>query len=145
MIKINSRLSIPNNEISFRFSGASKPGGQHVNRSNTRATLLFDVESSDSLSHAQKKRLAEKLGDRINKEGIMQVSSQDYRSQRRNRIEAMKKFAGMLRRALERSPRRIPTRRTRGSNEKRLERKKRRGRKKKLRKKIDPDTGKGGL
>jgi len=145
MIRINSSLSIPNNEISFRFSGASKPGGQHVNRSNTRATLLFDVESSDSLSHAQKKRLAEKLGDRINKEGIMQVSSQDYRSQRRNRIEAMKKFAGMLRRALERSPRRIPTRRTRGSNEKRLERKKRRGRKKKLRKKIDPDTGKGGL
>lgn len=145
MIKINSTLSIPNNEISFRFSGASKPGGQHVNRSNTRATLLFDVESSDSLSSAQKKRLAEKLGDRINKEGIMQVSSQDYRSQRRNRIEAMKKFAGLLRRALERSPRRKPTRRTRSSNEKRLERKKRRGRKKKLRKKIDPDTGKGGL
>lgn len=145
MIRINSSLSIPNNEISFRFSGASKPGGQHVNRSNTRATLLFDVESSDSLSPAQKKRLAEKLGDRINKEGIMQVSSQDYRSQRRNRIEAMKKFAGLLRRALERSPRRIPTRRTRSSKEKRLERKKRRGRKKKLRKKIDPDTGKGGL
>ena len=145
MIKINSTLSIPNNEISFRFSGASKPGGQHVNRSNTRATLLFDVESSDSLSSAQKKRLAEKLGDRINKEGIMQVSSQDYRSQRRNRIEAMKKFAGLLRRALERSPRRKPTRRTRSSNEKRLERKKRRGRKKKLRKKIGPDAGKGGL
>ena len=145
MIRINSSLSIPNNEISFRFSGASKPGGQHVNRSNTRATLLFDVESSDSLSPAQKKRLAEKLRDRINKEGIMQVSSQDYRSQRRNRIEAMKKFAGMLRRALERSPRRIPTRRTRGSNEKRLESKKRRSRKKKLRKKIAPDTGKGGL
>ncbi len=145
MIRINSRLSIPNSEISFRFSGASKPGGQHVNRSNTRATLLFDIESSGSLSSGQKKRIEIKLGDRINKEGIMQVSSQEYRSQRRNRIEAMKKFAGLLRRALERSPRRIPTRRTGSSEKKRLEKKKRRGRKKKLRKKIDPDTGRGGL
>ncbi|MBD3180458.1 MAG: aminoacyl-tRNA hydrolase [Candidatus Latescibacteria bacterium] len=139
MIRINSKLSIPNNEISFRFSGASKPGGQHVNRSNTRATLLFDIESSGALSESQKSRIREKLGDRINREGVLSISSQQFRSQRRNRVDAMKRFAGLIRKALERSPGRKPTRKTRSSERKRLERKKRRGRKKKLRRKIDPD------
>jgi ribosome-associated protein len=140
MIRINKKLTIPGGEISFRFSGASKPGGQHVNRSNTRATLLFDLESSASLSGDQKERIRSRLGNRINSRGILQVSAQDYRSQRRNRIEAMKKFAGLLRSALEKDQRRIPTRKTKGSDERRLQRKKRRSRKKKLRKKIDPGS-----
>jgi len=140
MIRINSKLSIPKNEISFRFSGASKPGGQHVNRSNTRATLLFNVDESQTLSEKQKKKIREKLSERINKEGVLQISSQDYRSQRRNRIDAMKRFAGLIRRALERSPRRKDTRPTRSSKEKRLKKKKQRGRRKKLRKKIDPGS-----
>jgi ribosome-associated protein len=138
MIKINRRLKIPEDEISFTFSTSSKPGGQNVNKVNTRATLLFDVKSSRALGERQKRVIEKKLGTRINKEGILRVSSQKYRSQHDNRKAAREKFSKLLNEALKRPPRRKPTITPPRAKARRLENKRKRGRLKKLRSPVDP-------
>ncbi len=137
MVLINRNTFIPDNELNFRFSSSSKPGGQNVNKVNTRVTVLFDVDSSSGLSVRQKQRIHKKLGKRINREGILQVSSQRHRSQSANREDAVNRLAAMIRKALRRKPRRKKTRPPRRANEKRLREKKRRGRLKRLRKPVD--------
>jgi ribosome-associated protein len=128
MLRINDVLSIPEGEISFTFSRSSGPGGQNVNKLNTRATLLFDVAGSPSLSERQRSRILERLGTRISREGIMRVVSRRHRTQRANREAARGRFAELLREAL---ASRRPRRRTKipaAARERRLARKKRRGR-----------------
>ena len=142
MYKINKMLSIPENETVFRFSTSSKPGGQNVNKVNTRATLLFDVEASRNLSDRQKSRVKNRLKTRINKEGILRVSSQKHRSQSENRKAATERFIDILQNALKSSPRRKPTRKPKAVKERRLKSKKERGRLKKLRSKVNPSTDK---
>lgn len=100
MIRINSRLSIPDDEISFTFSRSSGPGGQNVNKLNTRVTLLFDVAGSPSLSESQRGSILEELATRISRKGILRVVSQRHRTQRANRESATERFAGLLRKAL---------------------------------------------
>ncbi len=128
MVRINSSLSIPESEISFTFSRSSGPGGQNVNKLNTRATLRFDVARSPSLSDAQRDRILEKLPTRISREGILRVVSQKHRTQKMNRDAATERFAELLRDALvrrrPRKKRRIPA----GVRRKRLEDKRRRSR-----------------
>ncbi len=128
MIQINSNLSIPESEISFTFSRSSGPGGQNVNKLNTRATLRFDVTCSPSLSDSQRERILEKLPTRISREGILRVVSQKHRTQKMNRDAATERFAELLRDALvRRRPRKkrgIPA----GVKRKRLEDKRRRSR-----------------
>jgi len=128
MIRINSNLSIPESEISFTFSRSSGPGGQNVNKLNTRATLRFDVTGSPSLSDAQQGRILEKLSTRISREGILRVVSQKHRTQKMNREAATERFAELLRDALvQRRPRKkrgIPA----GVKRKRLDDKRRRSR-----------------
>ena len=142
MYKINKMLSIPESETVFRFSTSSKPGGQNVNKVNTRATLLFDVEASRSLSDRQKNCVKNRLKTRINKEGILRVSSQKHRSQSENRKAATERFIDILQNALKSSPRRKPTRKPKAVKERRLKSKKERGRLKKLRSKVNPSTDK---
>ncbi len=128
MIRIDSHLSIPESEISFTFSRSGGPGGQNVNKLNTRATLRFDVVRSPSLSDAQRSRIQEKLPTRISREGILRVVSQKHRTQKMNREAASERFAELLRDALvRRRPRKkrgIPA----GVRRKRLEDKRRRSR-----------------
>lgn len=128
MIRINSNLSIPANEISFAFSRSSGPGGQNVNKLNTRATLRFDVARSSSLSNGQRDRILEKLPTRISRVGILRVVSQKHRTQKMNREAATERFAELLRDALvRRRPRKkrgIPA----GVKKKRLEDKRRKSR-----------------
>jgi ribosome-associated protein len=137
MVRINRNTIIPENELNFRFSSSSKPGGQNVNRVNTRVTLLFDVDNSTGLSVRQKQRVRKKLGKRINKEGILQVSSQRHRSQSANREDAIDRLATMIRNALRRKPPRKKTQPPKSADEKRIKDKKRRGRLKRSRKNID--------
>ena len=137
MFKINKRLSIPESEITFRFSTSSKPGGQNVNKVNTRATLLFDVEASRSLSDRQKRSVKNRLKTRINKEGVLRVSSQKHRSQNENRKAAAERFIDILQNALKSSPRRKPTRKPKAVKERRLKSKKERGELKKLRSRVN--------
>ena len=140
MIEITKTLSIPESELSFTFSRSAGPGGQHVNKVNSRVTLNFDVAGSGSLSNEQRERIRELLRTRINREGVLRVISQKHRSQHANREEATERFAELLREALRR---RIPRKKTRipkAVTERRLEEKRKLGLLKKDRsKKNEPD------
>lgn len=125
-IWINSTLSIPESEISFTFSRSSGPGGQNVNKLNTRVTLWFDVAGSPSLSDTQRERILEKLPTRISREGILRVVSQRHRTQKMNRDAATERFAELLREALVQKPPRKKRRVPAGVKRRRLEDKRRR-------------------
>jgi ribosome-associated protein len=93
-------LAIPEEEIDFTFTRSGGPGGQNVNKVNTRVTLRFDVERSPSLSAEQKRRIHARLATRISSAGILQVVSRKSRSQAANRDAAEERFAELLREAL---------------------------------------------
>jgi ribosome-associated protein len=122
-----SRPSIGADELRFAYSRSSGPGGQYVNRVETRVTLLFDVAESPSLTDEQKRRVRRRLATRINKAGILRVVSQRHRTREANRRAAIERFEELLAEAL-RSPR--PRRKTRvpaGAKRRRVESKRRRG------------------
>ncbi|MCY4612770.1 MAG: alternative ribosome rescue aminoacyl-tRNA hydrolase ArfB [Nitrospira sp.] len=133
MIAVTPQLSIPEQEFRFRASRSSGPGGQNVNKVNTRVTLHFDVRRSPSLTDAQKSLIGRKLQTRINKEGVLYLHAQRAASQAMNRADLVDKFCRLLREAL--APRKIrkKARISQRSIEKRLEQKKQRGRVKQLR------------
>jgi ribosome-associated protein len=112
---------IPLQEFTWRFSTSGGPGGQHVNTSNTRAEVSFDIASSPSLPAWARDRLTERLGD------VVTVGASDRRSQVRNRELALTRLAARLAAALEVTPPRRPTRPTLASQRRRIETKRRRG------------------
>ncbi|MFC1813658.1 alternative ribosome rescue aminoacyl-tRNA hydrolase ArfB [Thermodesulfobacteriota bacterium] len=99
-IKITDQLSISFNELRFTASPSSGPGGQNVNKVNTRVTLWFDVANSPSLSELQKQLVQNHLPTRINKVGVLRVVSQKHRSQSLNRGTAIERFVSLLRESL---------------------------------------------
>lgn len=137
MVRINRRLDIPEGEISFTFSRSSGPGGQNVNKVNTKATLLFDVAGSPSLSEGQRSRIMRRLSTRINREGVLRISSQRHRSQSANREAALAKFADLLGEALRPVRKRRKTKVPERAKKKRLEEKRKRSRLKRTRRKPD--------
>jgi len=98
--KITEKLSIPANELMFTACRSSGPGGQNVNKVNTRVTLWFDVVNSPSLSARQKQMIQVNLPTRMNKEGVLRVVSQKYRSQAQNRNTTIERFVSLLHEAL---------------------------------------------
>ena len=121
------RPAIGADELRFAYSRSSGPGGQHVNRVETRVTLLFDLVGSPSLTDEQKRRVRRRLATRINKEGVLRVVSQRHRTREANRRAAIERFEELLAEAL-RSPR--PRRKTRvpeRTKRRRIESKRRRG------------------
>ncbi len=133
MIAVTPQLSIPERELRFHASRSSGPGGQNINKVNTRVTLHFDVRRSPSLTVAQKSLIGRKLKTRINKEGVLYLDAQRASSQAMNRADLLDKFCRLLHEAL--APRKIrkKTRISQRSIENRLDQKKRRGRVKHLR------------
>ena len=125
MIVINSGVSIPDEEIRFTFSRSGGPGGQNVNKVNSKVTLWFDLENSPSLSDYQKNLIRQRLVNRISGEGVLQVVAMQHRTQGANREEALKRFAELLAAALIVKPRRKKTRIAAGVKERRLQTKKR--------------------
>lgn len=118
---VSASLRIPADELTWRFSTSSGPGGQHVNTSQTRAEVRFEIEASASLPAATKERLVAKLGP------VVAVAASDSRSQSRNRQLALERLRQRLRAALvEERPRR-PTRPSRAATERRVTEKRRRG------------------
>ncbi|NJN54263.1 MAG: aminoacyl-tRNA hydrolase [Anaerolineae bacterium] len=132
-ISINAQVHIPLAEISFRFSGSSGPGGQHVNKTATKATLLFDVAHSPSLTEEQRTHLLEKLANRIDNEGVLQIQAQSARSQFQNRELALARFQLLLANALHPTKPRKKTRPSRTAVERRLSTKRKQGEKKRER------------
>jgi len=126
VIAIFEGLMIPEDEISFQASRSGGPGGQNVNKVSSRVTLRFDLEGSRVLSAEQRARIHRKLAGRINKDGLLQVTSQRTRSQEMNRSDAIERFAELLREALRQRTPRIKTAATASSKEERIKEKKRR-------------------
>ncbi len=124
MIELNPTTFIDESELSFSTSRSGGPGGQHVNKVNTKVLLEFDVMNSQYLSDEQKARIQEKLGNRITKEGILQITSQDSRSQYANKEDAIEKFIDLLREALKTRPKRRRTRISKAAKQRRLDAKK---------------------
>ena len=133
LIPINAEVQIPLTELSFRFSTSSGPGGQHVNKNATKATLLFDVAHSPSLPEAVRERLLKKLANRIDKEGVLQLQVQSSRSQHRNRDTAVSLFQQLLAEALKKQKKRRHTKPSAAAKEKRLSEKKLRSERKRER------------
>ena len=128
MVLIDDSLEIPDEEFAFTTSRSGGPGGQNVNKLNTRVTLLFDVDGSPSLDEHQRTLLHERAAHRINKNGVMRVVAQRHRTQLANREEALRRFADIVRAALAEEAERIPVSPPPGANERRLDDKRRRGR-----------------
>ena len=138
MLEINDRISIEDWEMTEQFIRASGPGGQNVNKVSSAVELRFEAERSPNLPPAVKSRLRTIAGRRWTKEGAVVLQVDETRSQARNREIARERLAELIRKALEKPKRRIPTRPTLGSKRRRLAGKKQRGEVKALRGKVDP-------
>ena len=110
MIEVLPGLTLPDEAITFAFSRSGGPGGQHVNKVSSRATLLFDVAHSPELTEAQRSRIMERLATRISKDGVLRVVAQSSRSQAANRDAARERFVELLRWALAEEAPRFETR-----------------------------------
>lgn len=130
---INQNLSIPDSEVRFSAARSGGPGGQHVNKVNSRVILEFDVGHTSTLTPYQKRIISEKVGQRMNQQGVLRLQAQRHRTQSANRAELIEKFIGILQDALRPVKSRVPTRVPRRIREKRLEEKKLRTRVKRIR------------
>jgi ribosome-associated protein len=139
VIWITKTMGIPEAELKFRFSRSSGPGGQHVNRTETRVELLFDLEGSPSLGDIQRARALEKLSTYVDKNGFLHLVSQSSRSQLRNREEVVERFQTLLRWALKVPRRRRATGPTLAAKERRIEQKKQRSDLKRRRSRVSPE------
>ncbi len=118
-------------EIAFRFSRSSGPGGQHAQKSSTRAEALFDVAESTGLTEAERKRVLAKLGP------VVRAVAQDERSQLRNRELATDRILEQLQEAVKLRRKRRPTKPSPAAREQRLDDKRRRGETKRLRRTLE--------
>ena len=136
-LRVDSGLTIPESELSWRFSRSSGPGGQGVNTADSRAELVWDVAGSGVLSQLQRDRLLERLSA-AHHAGVLTITASEHRSQLLNRNAARARLATVVADALRPpSPSRRPTRPSRGAKERRLEAKKRRTDVKRLRRPPD--------
>jgi ribosome-associated protein len=138
-IEITSNVAIPISEVQLQFSRSGGPGGQNVNRRETQVELLFDIRNSPSLTEEQRTRLLQRLASRVDGEGILHIVARSQRSQLRNRRDALERFVQLLRKGLQRSGRRIATKPSQRSREKRLTQKRRRSEKKTRRRSVPID------
>lgn len=129
-IEIEDGLAIPDEEVAFVTSRSGGPGGQNVNKLETRVTLRFDLVGSVSLSEEQKARLRERLATRITRAGVLHVTAQKHRTQAANREAAVARFAELLREGLHEEAPRRKTKIPRAVHRRRVDEKKRRGQRK---------------
>ena len=132
-------IEIPEEKLVFKFSRASGPGGQNINKVNTRVTVLLDVANCESFSDSQKKQILKRLATRADKNGVIRVVSQKYRTQKANRKASVERLGELLRQALKTKAVRKKTKVSYAANQRRLEEKKRRSMLKQQRARRDFD------
>jgi ribosome-associated protein len=133
MIQITKDIDLDEDELQFDFVRAAGPGGQNVNRVATAVQLRFDVRRSPSLTESVRARLMRLAGNRINKNGVLIINARRFRTQTRNRKDAIDRLSDLVRRAAQREKPRKKTRPSNAARERRLQEKRRRSRIKNLR------------
>ena len=137
MLVINPRLKIPLREFEFTFARSSGPGGQNVNKVNTKATLRWPVLASRSLPEAVRQRLLAKYRRRVTSGGDLLITSQRFRDAGRNVADCLEKLRAMLAEVAVAPKSRRPTKRTAGSVRRRLDQKRKQSLKKQRRRIVD--------
>ena len=136
MLKITPEIAVSDDEIVLQFVRASGPGGQHVNKVATAVQLRFDVAGSPSLPDEVRTRLRSIAGRRLTERGILVIDARRFRTQERNRQDAIERLVTLIRRAAQRPKPRKKTRPSAGARQRRLEEKRRRGDTKLLRRRV---------
>jgi ribosome-associated protein len=137
MLKVNNRIQIPLREFDFTFARSGGPGGQNVNKVETKAVLYWAVEESPTLPRDVKDRFTTKYHQRITTEGILVINSERFRNKDRNMSDCMDKVKAMLLEVAVAPKKRRPTKPHKGAKEKRLRGKRENAEKKQRRGKID--------
>jgi ribosome-associated protein len=133
MLIVTPEIAIEESELQETFLRASGPGGQNVNKVSTAVQLRFDLKNSPSLPEPVRERLVRQAAGHITADGILVIEARRFRTQERNRQDARERLVALVRRALVTPKPRRPTRPSRAAQEQRLEDKRRRGIKKRLR------------
>jgi ribosome-associated protein len=125
-LRVSRGLLIPASELREAASRSSGPGGQHVNKTNTRVTLRWNIQNSDALSERQRARLLERLAHRLTSQGALIVHADQARSRTRNRERALIRLSAIVREGLSVQRPRVATKPSKGARKRRVDQKKRR-------------------